>query len=79
MTSMAQLSQPSRTSQHPPMVMPNSGSTDGSHDVVDSNKDTNGMTTGLHGDIYVAAGTILPLKDQPGVQWSSGHHMQHNH
>jgi hypothetical protein len=60
MTSLAQHSKPSPTFQNPLLVMPNPSSTDGSHNVADSNKDTNGTTAGPHGDIDDAAGTILP-------------------
>jgi hypothetical protein len=78
MTLLAQHSKLSPTSQNPPLVTPNPGSTDGSHNVAASNKDTNGTMAGPHGDIEDAAGIIPPLDKQPGVQWSLGNHMQHN-
>jgi hypothetical protein len=60
MTLFAQHFQPLRTSQHPQLVMPSPGSTNGSQDVVDFNDDTNGTTAGPRGDIDDAAGTTPP-------------------
>jgi hypothetical protein len=60
MTLLAQHPKLSPTSQNPPLVTPNPGSPDGSHDVVDSNEDTNGTTVGPHGDIDDTAGIIPP-------------------
>jgi hypothetical protein len=67
MTLLAQHSKLSPTSQNPPLVTSNPGSTDGSHNVADSNKDTNCTMAGPHGDIDDAAGMIPPPGERPGV------------